>query len=200
MNIFPPNCTILWRRTNAVLLDAVAIATTYALNATPIAAAQVEVTLVGTPTGTVTVTGTRGGAGVTEVLTWTGANAVKVTYKTMDVIISIATSLTGATALTARAMAPDGSPHGVLTTVRGPGWPAHMDESTDPRTDTLTPGATTARTMYFHIPFEYTATPAVGDLITNEQTGEVYRVEGQQALPSPMQPIQWQCRTKPRQP
>lgn len=202
MNVFQPNCTVLWRRVSAVLLNAVTVAALHTVNATPVAAAQVEVALGGTPTGTVTITGTQGGSTVTETLIWTGVASPPVlcTYRAMDVVTSIATSLTGATTITARLVAPDGTPHGVLTTIRGPAWPAFMDESTDPRTDQASPGKGTVRLMYCHLPFEYGILPMVADQITNEQTGEVYRVEGYQPLPSGMQPSQWQCRLRPMEP
>lgn len=200
MNVFTPNALVTWKRVSPVLLNAVAVAATHTINATPVAAAQVEITLAGTPTGTVVVSGTLAGSPVSETLTWTGTNLVRVTYKTMDVVTTITTSLSGATAITARTLAPDGTPHGVLTTIRGPAWPAHLDESTDPRTEQAAPGKGTQRLMYCHIPFEYGISPVVADQITNDQTGEVYRVEGFQPLPSAMQPVQWQCRMRPMEP
>lgn len=197
---FCPTTTITWTRPTSVMLDAVTPAASHALSVEPLAESQVEVTLTGSPTGTVTVAGTQGGSAITEELSWLGTAGTRSTYQRFDTITGITTSLSGATAITARTLGADGTPHAVESVLRGPGWLALLDESTDPSMVTIAPGGTPTRGMYAVFPWEASVTPRRGDLITDDQTGEVYRVEGVQALPNPMRPEYWQCRMRPRQP
>ena len=102
-------------RPTASVLDSRTPAASMTPDRQPATAAPVLVTLTGTSTGTVTVSGTVAGVSDSEALSWAGVAGAKVTVKSFSAITSITSSLSGATAIQANAVGKGNAP---VTTLR----------------------------------------------------------------------------------
>jgi hypothetical protein len=171
------------RRRTAYVLDPIVAASSQAPTRQPARAACVEVRVSGgtANSGTVTISGTLAGSPVVEVLTFAGPAADRrATVAQFDAITTIAT--TGFTdeatvpTIAASAIGLDGS--SVLASyVLVAGWPARMDRG---RTGWPTPthGSTEHESPTFYVQATDVWNPREGDAITDDRTGETYRVEG----------------------
>jgi hypothetical protein len=174
-----PTHIVTWKRATAVIVTEATVASTMTLARQPGRGSRVRVRLTGSPTGTVTVSGTSGGGVATEVLTWTGTAGFRETLREFTAITSITTSLSGGTKLEATAVGTDGSPQITSYTIKT-GHPIAVHPNGDPRWRGRTQGAEEAGIDTILVWFEEVWTPRVGDRVigTGLDAWEILSVSG----------------------
>lgn len=200
MSVMPmANAITTWTRDTAVLLAAIAVAGAITVTRQPINPVCVRVNVTGTPTGTVTVSGTVSGASDSETLIWAGAAGPRTTSKEFTAITGISTSLTGGTLIDAIGNGPDGQPRPMLYVVQS-GYPVVIQDANFPYNTTLKPGTLQTHSVRLLVDWTDTWTPRVGDIVSDDTMGHtgpgtsaIYRVT---AVPAPKRgplgPSHWQ--------
>ena len=187
------NCTVTVKRITAFLLDLVAVASSHTVNRQPIRQSCAQVRLTGTPSGTVTITGTVNGLSDTEVLSWAGSAGARSTMKQFTAISGITTSLSGATTISVEAVEPGGSPQ-VASYILKSGHPAPLRQKGGQSQTQPRPGEVTIDGAEVRFDYEDVWAPRVGDLVINEQTADTYEIKGVARQPmGSFAPSFWRC-------
>lgn len=178
------------RRATSYVLDSVAIAASLTPNRQPSSASRILVYANGSPTGTVTLTGTVGGVTDTEALTWTGAAGARVTVKTFSAVTSFTSTLTGGSTIYAQAVGAGGQPEAnklvdVLT-----GFPASLIQKNQPGWKGLAAGHEETADAVAKLTYLDVYTPAEGDLLTAD-TGDTYEVKSAHLRGGALRPGEW---------
>lgn len=178
------------RRATSYVLDSVAIAASLTPNRQPSSASRILVYASGSPTGTVTLTGTVGGVTDTEALTWTGAAGARVTVKTFSAVTSFTSTLTGGSTIYAQAVGAGGQPEAnklvdVLT-----GFPASLIQKNQPGWKGLAAGHEETADAVAKLTYLDVYTPAEGDLLTAD-TGDTYEVKSAHLRGGALRPGEW---------
>jgi len=189
--------TSTWYRSTALVLDAAAPVASHTASRQPVRASCLQVQLTGTPTGTVTISGTVEGVADTEVLTWTGTPAHKVTRKAFTAISGIATSLSGAVSIAITAVGADGSPQAATETLKS-GWPVVFKERSLSSYRQEAPGNEKKVGGVILVAYEETWRPREGDLVVLD-TGETLEVVGIPTTGGGLQPDHWKVQSNRRE-
>lgn len=190
------NTTVTWKRSTALLLDSVAVASSHTPSRQPVRATCIQVKLTGTPTGTVTITGTVDGVADSEVLTWTGTAGARATVKQFTAHTSYATSLTGAVLIEATAVGPSGQPQASTYDLKV-GHPVELVEDSGAWPGTI-PGHERTNHATLRVQYEETWAPRQGDILTSA-TGETWQVESIPRVGGALSPDHWKCRIMQRE-
>lgn len=188
------NCIVTVKRLTPYLLDAIAVAASLAVNRQPVTPGPVQVEVTGTPTGTVTVTGTVEGVANTEVLTWSGASGIRVTAKRFSAVTTLTTSLTGGTLISAQSVSPGGAPQNSVITVVS-GRPAERRQRGEQSWPGMMPGQQRKEGATFRIQFEDVWSPRPGDMIVVDGSSEVYEIVGAPRADGMFTPDHWRFST-----
>lgn len=192
------NCIVtVWRRT-AFLLDPIAVAASHALTRQPVGPGPLQVEVTGSPSGTVTVSGTVGGVADTEVLPFSGVAGVRVTVKSFSAYSGITTSLTGATLISAQSVGAGGAPQNVLYAVVT-GLPAERRHRGEQSWPGMLPGNERKEGATFRIQYEETWAPRPGDLVKLDGSSEAYEVKAAPVADGNFGPDHWRLSTDLRQ-
>lgn len=177
MSLFPASTALVtWKRATALVLDRVAVAATLSGSRVPVRESCIQVQVTGSPSGTVTVSGTVNGSAGSEVLTWVGDSGYRVTKKQFTGALSFATSLAGAVEIEALAVGPGGDPQVGLVVVRGPGHPVSIEDVTEGTSPTRREGGQEEGSHRLLAQYEEVWVPRRGDRVVNDYDGEVYEV------------------------
>lgn len=186
-----------WYRVTALILDSATPAGSHTASRQPIRASCMQVQLSGSPTGTVTISGTVDGVADTEVLTWTGTAANRATWKAFTAVSGISTSLSGATAIEITAVGSDGSPQ-VDTVALKEGWPISYRDYGIQSYRQESPGNEKKASGVMLVAYDETWKPREGDVVTLD-TGETYDVAGVPTTGGGLQPDHWKVRVNRRE-
>lgn len=198
MSVFSMATTVVtWKRSTAYVLDSVAVAASHTPDRQPTRASCVQVKLTGSPTGTVTITGTVEGVSDSEALTWTGSAGARVTMKQFTAITTITTSLSGGTLIDAQAVGTSGQPQASTYTLKA-GHPVQLSEDHSPRWPGAMPGHERTNTSTCRVQYEETWAPRQGDVVV-AGTGETWHVVGNPRVGGELGPDHWRVRLEQRE-
>jgi len=193
------NALVNWQRSTAVLLELRSYAASMTATRQPVRATCVQVQVNGSPSGTLTVTGTVGGAAATEALVWTGIAGARATLKQFTAVTSISGTLTGATTVEASAVGMDGAPQAGTYTLHT-GLPVQMGEPGEPSWPGQIPGHERTQRRTCRVQYDETWTPREGDVVQVPATGETWQVSGRpQVQGAGMAPDHWKVKLEQQQ-
>ena len=192
------NSLVTWKRSTAFILDSVNAAASHTGDRLPARESTVQVRLQGTPTGTVTVSGTVDGTPAqTEVLTWAGATGYRITRKRFTGAITFTLSQSGATTIEAKAMGTGGDPQTVLYTVKGPGHPVTVEEVNEGLAPVRREGSQEGGTHRILVQYEDVWKPRHLDRVVDDNNGDVYEIMKVQRKPEGgLYTTHWACKCK----
>lgn len=186
-----------WYRVTALILDAAVPAGTHTASRQPVRASCMQVKLSGSPVGTVTISGTVDGVADTEVLTWTGTAAHRVTWKAFTAVSGITTSLSGAGSIEITAVGADGSPQVDTVTLKEM-WPVVYRDYGINSYRQESPGNEKKVSGVVLVAYDESWKPREGDVVTLD-TGETYDIAGVPTTGGGLQPDHWKVRVNRRE-
>ena len=178
------------RRATSYVLDSVAVASSLTPNRQPSSASRILVYASGSPTGTVTLTGTVGGVTDTEVLTWTGAAGARVTVKTFSAVSGLTSTLTGGSTIYGQAVGAGGQPEANKLVDVLSGYPASLIQKNQPGWKGLAAGHEETADAVAKLAYLDVYTPVEGDLLTTD-TGDTYEVKSAHLRGGALRPSEW---------
>ncbi len=192
------NCIATFRRMTDTLLPVSALAGSLSVSRQPPREACIQVTLNGTPTGTVTLSGTVNGASDTEVLTFAGGQ-LATSYKAFTALSGITTSISGSTTITVRALDRDGSPMTFYYDLKT-GHPCTFRSGGAMNQLATRMGQLSTNRMTARVDYEDVWAPENQDVFYNEITGETFLITGVERQPDgSMAPMFWQLQLEQKE-
>lgn len=187
---------VTWQRSTAFLLELTTPGATHSPALQIVGEACVQVQLTGTPTGTVTVSGTSNGSTASEVLTWDGSPGYRVTTRKFTGAVELVVNQSGGSQIAAKVIGHGGDPARMVSIVRGPQHPVSVEDVTESRGRIHGQGDQAEGTHRILVPYEDAWAPRRGDLVTDDMSGEVYEVIAVGKPPGELHPSHWSCRAK----
>lgn len=188
-----------WRRPTSYVLDERAVSGSMSVDRQPGRASCFLVRITGSPSGSLVIAGTVDGVADTETLAWAGSAGARLTAKQFTASSSLTSTVSGGTLISIEAVGPGGEPQaGVNTTIKS-GLPVSVQRVGERRWPVTAPGPVTDELRDLLVPYEEIWTPAEGDLIDLETTGQTYEAQGVELVGGNLRPQHWKVRAMRRE-
>lgn len=186
------NALVSWYRSTSTILASVVVAASHVPDHQPGRKSVARVSLTGTPTGTVVVSGTVDGVSDSETLTWAGTAGARSTTKEFTAFTTFVTSLSGAVLIDVQAHGVDGQPQEWLAQVQS-GYPVQIQDVTFPYSTILKAGTNATGAVRINVDWTDTWVPRIGDVVKDEGIADaIYRVTGLSTKRGSLGPSHWQ--------
>lgn len=192
------NTLITLKRATSYILEATTPAASMSPTRQPANASRVLLHASGSPSGSVTISGTVSGSADTEVLSWTGTAGARVSVKTFSAVSGLTSTLSGGTSIYGQAVGAGGQPDANKLSDIVVGYPVVLYQKNQPGWRGAAAGHEVEADAVVKFPYAEAFTPRVGDLLTTD-TSETYEVISVHARSGGLRPSGWSLAVKRRE-